>query len=124
MRIWYLLFYLVSVSLSLVVNSCDDKKEDDAEYTFEYGVMYNRGDGEGAYIYNVYWSVFEGAGLAFNYSSGTFSKSSSKKDILKACEEAHDAILTSSYKFEGQYTYELKENGNVIFRKTYGMKHD
>lgn len=123
MRIWYLLFYLVSVSLSLVVNSCDDKKEDDAVYTFELVSGYVR-ESEGAYIYDVYWRIFEGYGMDLSYGGNTFSKSPSKKDILKACEEAHDAILTSSYKFEGQYTYELKENGNVIFRKTYGMKHD
>ena len=50
----------------------------------------------------------------------TLFTSCDKDKILKACSDAEFAILTSSRKFNGKYTYEIKYAGHSIYNKNYG----
>lgn len=60
------------------------------------------------------------AGLKFgNY---VFALGTSKDKILKACSDAEFAILTSSRKFNGKYTYEIKYAGHSIYSKNFGTR--
>ncbi len=71
-------------------------------------------------IETAYSDAYENAGLKYN--DQFFAPGTSKDEILKACNAAEHAILTSTTKFDGKYTYEIKYTGHSIYHKSYGTR--
>lgn len=67
-----------------------------------------------------YCDAYGNAGLKFG--AQFFAPGTSEQEIFNACSEAENAILTSSMKFKGKYTYEIKCTGHRIYHKTYGTR--
>ena len=113
-------FFTILCLLALL-SSCDkDNDDDDFRYTYGLTSVINGNNEEMEAIETAYCDAYENAGLKF--SNQLFAPGTSKDDILKACNEAENAILTSSTKFIGKYTYEIKYTGQSIYNKVYGTR--
>lgn len=113
-------FLIILCTLTLFT-SCDKDTEDEA-YQYRYGLTSAINDQyeEIEAIQSAYCDAYKNAGLKFgNY---VFALGTSKDKILKACSDAEFAILTSSRKFNGKYTYEIKYAGHSIYKKNYGTR--
>lgn len=108
--------------MTVLLFSCSNDDEEDlaARYTFGLSSAVNSTTDEKYAIETAYTTAYKLNGL--NFGSESFAEGTSEGSILKACEEAEDAILTSSRKYEGQYIYEVKQGQVVIYHKIYGTK--
>ena len=97
--------FLIILCLLAIFTSCD-KGSDDEEYIYVFGLT----------------SAINGKNEGLKCTSQLFAPGTSKDRILKACSEAEYAILTSSIKFEGRYTYKIKCNGYCIYHKNFGTR--
>ena len=113
--------FLTILCLLAIFTSCD-KGSDEEEYRYVFGLTsaINGKNEEMEAIELAYWDAYKNAGLKFGGRS--FAPGTSKDLILKACIEAEYAILTSSIKFEGRYTYKIKCNGYSIYHKNFGTR--
>ena len=113
--------FLIILCLLAIFTSCD-KGSDDEEYRYVFGLTsaINGKNEEIKAIKSAYCDAYKNEGLKFGGQS--FALGTSKDRILKACSEAEYAILTSSIKFEGRYTYKIKCNGSSIYHKNFGTR--
>ena len=113
--------FLAILCLLAIFTSCD-KGSDDEEYRYVFGLTsaINGKNEEIKAIKSAYCDAYKNEGLKFGGQS--FALGTSKDRILKACSEAEYAILTSSIKFEGRYTYKIKCNGSSIYHKNFGTR--
>ena len=113
--------FLAILCLLAIFTSCD-KGSDDEEYRYVFGLTsaINGKNEEIKAIKSAYCDAYKNEGLKFGGQS--FALGTSKDRILKACSEAEYAILTSSIKFEGRYTYKIKCNGYCIYHKNFGTR--
>ena len=113
--------FLIILCLLAIFTSCD-KGSDDEEYRYVFGLTsaINGKNEEIKAIKSAYCDAYINEGLKFGGQS--FALGTSKDRILKACSEAEYAILTSSIKFEGRYTYKIKCNGYCIYHKNFGTR--
>ena len=113
--------FLAILCLLAIFTSCD-KGSDDEEYRYVFGLTsaINGKNEEIKAIKSAYCDAYKNEGLIFGGQS--FAPGTSKDRILKACSEAEYAILTSSIKFEGRYTYKIKCNGYCIYHKNFGTR--
>ena len=113
---------LLTILCLLVLFPSCDKDTDDADYRYQFGLTsaINSNNEEMEAIESAYCDAYENAGL--KYGNHFFAPGTSKEEILKACNEAENAILTSSTKFDGQYTYEIKYSNQSIYHKNYGTR--
>ena len=113
--------FLAILCLLAIFTSCD-KGSDDEEYRYVFGLTsaINGKNEEIKAIKSAYCDAYKNEGLKFGGQS--FAPGTSKDRILKACSEAEYAILTSSIKFEGRYTYKIKCNGYCIYHKNFGTR--
>ena len=113
--------FLIILCLLAIFTSCD-KGSDDEEYRYVFGLTsaINGKNEEIKAIKSAYCDAYKNEGLKFGGQS--FALGTSKDRILKACSEAEYAILTSSIKFDGRYTYQIKCNGNSIYHKNFGTR--
>lgn len=113
--------FLTILCLLAIFTSCD-KGSDDEEYRYVFGLTsaINGKNEEIKAIKSAYCDAYKNEGLKFGGQS--FALGTSKDRILKACSEAEYAILTSSIKFDGRYTYQIKCNGNSIYHKNFGTR--
>lgn len=113
--------FLIILCLLAIFTSCD-KGSDDEEYIYVFGLTsaINSKNEEIKAIKSAYCDAYKNEGLKFGGQS--FALGTSKDRILKACSEAEYAILTSSIKFEGRYTYKIKCNGYCIYHKNFGTR--
>lgn len=113
--------FLTILCLLAIFTSCD-KGSDDEEYRYVFGLTsaINGKNEEIKAIKSAYCDAYKNEGLKFGGQS--FALGTSKDRILKACSEAEYAILTSSIKFEGRYTYKIKCNGSSIYHKNFGTR--
>lgn len=113
--------FLIILCLLAIFTSCD-KGSDDEEYRYVFGLTsaINGKNEEIKAIKSAYCDAYKNEGLKFGGQS--FALGTSKDRILKACSEAEYAILTSSIKFEGRYTYKIKCNGYCIYHKNFGTR--
>ena len=113
--------FLTILCLLAIFTSCD-KGSDDEEYRYVFGLTsaINGKNEEIKAIKSAYCDAYKNEGLKFGGQS--FALGTSKDRILKACSEAEYAILTSSIKFEGRYTYKIKCNGYCIYHKNFGTR--
>lgn len=113
--------FLTMLCLLALFSSCDkDSDDEDIRYTFGLTSAVNNTDEEMSAIETAYCDAYDNAGL--KYGSSLFAPGTSKAEILKACNEAEIAILTSSIKFDGKYTYEIKYAGRSIYHRSYGTR--
>ena len=117
------LYRSVSIILCLLslFASCD-KNTDDEDFRYMFGLTsaINSNNEEIEAIETAYCDAYKNEGLKF--SSQLFAHGTYEEEILKACREAENAILTSSIKFDGKYTYEIKYIGHSIYHKSYGTR--
>ena len=113
--------FLTILCLLAIFTSCD-KGSDEEEYRYMFGLTsaINSKNEEIEAIESAYCDAYKNACLKFG--AQLFAPGTSKDLILKACSEAEYAILTSSIKFEGRYTYKIKCNGYSIYHKNYGTR--
>ena len=113
---------LVSILCMLTLLISCDKDHEDEEYRYIFGLTsaINGNAEEIEAIETSYCDAYNNAGLKFD--SQFFAPGTSKDEILKACSEAENAILSSSIKFDGKYIYEIKYKGNSIYHKSFGTR--
>lgn len=113
--------FLTILCLLALFSSCE-KDTDDEDFRYMFGITsaINSKNEEMEAIETAYCDAYKNAGL--KYSSQLFAPGTSKDEILKACNEAENTILTSSTKFDGKYTYEIKYTGHSIYHKSYGTR--
>ena len=113
--------FLTILCLLAIFTSCD-KGSDEEEYRYMFGLTsaINSKNEEIEAIESAYCDAYKIACLKFG--AQLFAPGTSKDLILKACSEAEYAILTSSIKFEGRYTYKIKCNGYCIYHKNFGTR--
>lgn len=114
-------FFLIILCTLTLFTSCD-KDTDDETYLYTFGLTsaINSQYEEIEAIERAYCDAYKNVGLKFG--SQAFVHGTSKDNILKACSEAENAIFTSSRKFNGKYTYEIKYAGHSIYNKNYGTR--
>ena len=114
--------HLFTILCLLTLFSSCDKDTNDEDYRYMFGLTsaINSNNEEMEAIETAYCDAYKNAGLKF--SDQLFAPGTSKDKILKACNEAENAILTSSTKFDGKYTYEIKYTGRSIYLKSYGTR--
>ena len=113
--------FLTILCLLALFSSCDkDTDDEESRYTFGLTSAINSKNEEMEAIETAYCDAYQNAGL--KYGNYLFAPGTSKDEILEACNEAENAILTSSIKFDGQYTYEIKYTGHSIYHKNYGTR--
>ena len=113
--------FLIILCLLAIFTSCD-KGSDDEEYIYVFGLTsaINSKNEEMEAIESAYLDAYKNEGL--KCTTRLFAPGTSKDRILKACSDAEYAILTSSMKFEGRYTYKIKCNGYCIYHKNFGTR--
>lgn len=97
--------FLTILCLLTIFTSCD-KGSDDEEYRYVFGLT----------------SAINSKNEGLKFSGQLFAPGTSKDLILKACSEGENAILTSSIKFDGKYTYEITYNRHSIYHINYGTR--
>lgn len=113
--------------LSTIIYSCGNDKDDNDVINITFGLTSasSFSSEEQTAINSAYKHAYDRAGL--KHSTSSFAPDSQRHIILKACEEADKAILTSSIKFDGSYTYEVFEitssSKNCIYRRVYGIRY-
>jgi hypothetical protein len=114
-KVWLLLV------MSLFIASSCGGNDDEVDYKYEYGFSTSSfgTDNEMYAIMTAYKDAFKFADLKFG--NRYFSEGTKKEQILYACKEAEDAILTSTMKFDGKYVFEVKYGQTYIYRKAYGV---
>lgn len=112
----------VSILCMLVLLWACDKESEEPKYRYMFGLTsaINSNNVEIEAIETAYCDAFKKADLKFG--SQFFAMGTSKEAILKACNEAEYAILTSSIAFDGKYTYEIKYAGKSIYYKFFGIR--
>lgn len=118
---FYLKIIILFMSMSFSFIACSDDDDDlDNIYMFGLTSAINDKYSEIEAIEIAYSDAYKQNGLIYN--SHSFAIGTSKEQILKACKQAEDAILSSSILFEGIYVYEIKSSTDVIYTKTYGIR--
>ena len=111
---------ILLIAVLLGFSSCGDDEPFDSIYTFGLTSAINGNNSEIEAIELAYSDAYKMNGIKFN--SQSFAPGTSKELILKSCEQAEGAILTSSLEFEGRYVYEVKSKDETIYHKVYGIR--
>lgn len=117
---FYLKIIILFMSMSFSLIACSDDDDIDNIYMFDLTSAINDKYSEIESIEIAYSDAYKQNGLIYN--SHSFAAGTSKEQILKACKQAEDAILSSSILFEGRYVYEIKSSTDIIYTKTYGIR--
>ena len=115
-------FFSLCLVVFLLFSCSKDSEDNDGNLRFTFGItsQFNDKNSEIEAIKFAYNDAYKLYGLKFSYD--VFAKETKKEDILKACKDAEDAIMTSSIKFDGCYTYEVRYNQKSVYHKIYGTR--
>lgn len=106
-----------------IVFSCKKNEEVIHEYQGGFFDTSEKGVNERYFISSTYKDAFEYAGLLNNGRSYYSMLSASRDKVLWACRAAEETIRDANYDFKGYYVFEVKEDGERIYFKTYGKKY-